>query len=177
MKEAIESGDLQIVSSLLQAGFDINKKDDENLTPLHRAVINNRAEIVEHLIEKDADVDAKGGLMRTNVGLQRNIDYTALHAAVENEHLNIVKILVNKGGANLFLRNFNRENAFIIARLKNNQPIRRFLCSKHPLYCSCKTSILPWMGLALVLHLLSITGIVIIMFDHLYIQVHQFIFC
>lgn len=56
LHEAIESGDIQTVGRLLQAGADPNEHDDEDTTPLMSAVISGAKEIVELLIREGARI-------------------------------------------------------------------------------------------------------------------------
>ena len=42
-------------------GYDVNKRDEENVTLLHWSAINNRKEIASFLIERGAQIDAIGG--------------------------------------------------------------------------------------------------------------------
>ena len=41
--------------------YDVNKRDDENVTLLHWSAINNRQEIAKFLIDRGAVIDAIGG--------------------------------------------------------------------------------------------------------------------
>jgi len=60
--EAARNGDIEVVKQHLDAGADVNAKDDKfGLTPLHFAAGrgNTRKEVVELLIAKGVDVNAK----------------------------------------------------------------------------------------------------------------------
>ena len=53
--EGIESS----IQSLLNAGMDVNQRDVEGNTPLHRACAANRLDIVELLYSNGANLNAK----------------------------------------------------------------------------------------------------------------------
>ena len=69
---ACSDGDLDRVTALLDEGVSPNDKDDNELTPLNAAASYGRAEVVELLVSRGADVNAADG-----------DGDTALHACVE----------------------------------------------------------------------------------------------
>jgi ankyrin repeat protein len=68
---AARRGDLETVTSLVEAGADVNVTNNEGYTLLHMAVGNGRWEVMEFLLANDADVNAQ-----TQTGT------TVLHMAV-----------------------------------------------------------------------------------------------
>ena len=62
-------------------------KDDDNITPLHWAAINDRAEACTYLIEQGADVDAVGGTLSA----------TPLQWAARNGLVYIIDLLLQRG--------------------------------------------------------------------------------
>ena len=46
-------------------GADVNRGDDENITVLHWAAINNRIPVVSYFLQKGADVNAIGGELKS----------------------------------------------------------------------------------------------------------------
>lgn len=50
---------------LVEAGANVNAIDDETVTLLHWAAINNRLEIIKYLLDKGAFVDAVGGELQS----------------------------------------------------------------------------------------------------------------
>jgi ankyrin repeat protein len=113
---------LSIIKTLIAAGADLNKPDDEGQTPLHYAAVSRSSELTEMLIEagahlksvdesgqtpliKAAEIKAKG---RAEVLLKagaktdvQDIDgKTALHHAAEHGWLELCTMLV-EAGANL----------------------------------------------------------------------------
>ncbi|MHC4750482.1 MAG: ankyrin repeat domain-containing protein [Planctomycetota bacterium] len=71
--------------SLIEGGADVNRRTPYGTTPLDRAVVAGFRDIVELLIAKGANVNAKD-----------NWDWTPLHSAVYG-HKDIVEILIAKG--------------------------------------------------------------------------------
>lgn len=73
--------------SLVNAGFDVNQLDDEGVSLLHWAAINNRMSIVRYLLSKGASVDRLGG----------HLAATPLHWAIRQSHLSMVHLLMRHG--------------------------------------------------------------------------------
>ena len=72
----------------LAAGTDVNAKGKNGWTPLHRAAIYGRKEIVELLIAKGAEVNAKDNRLRK----------TPLDVAIMRKHPEIPDLLRKHGG-------------------------------------------------------------------------------
>ena len=87
------------VASLLKAGLDINLQDHEGFTPIHRAILRNNKkflyEVFSYLNKEKCQYSIK-----INLNLQ---DYftesTALHLAIENGYLDMVKLLISHGAS------------------------------------------------------------------------------
>ena len=59
LHEALTHDDLEAMGKLLSEGANVNAKDGDERTPLHRAVLENRGEeIEEFLLSKGAKYDA-----------------------------------------------------------------------------------------------------------------------
>ena len=65
----------------------MNERDQENVTLLHWAAINNRREVVKFFIGKGSTVDARGG----------ELNSTPLHWATRQGHLPMVVLLIQHG--------------------------------------------------------------------------------
>lgn len=85
--EATRYGELDKVKEFVEQGFDVNERDNEDVTLLHWAAINNRIEIVKFLIIKGAIIDAIGGETKS----------TPLHWATSMGHLKMVVLLMKNG--------------------------------------------------------------------------------
>jgi len=85
--KATQYGAFDRVQEIIESGFDVNERDEENVTLLHWAAINNRREIVQYFLQLGADCNAVGGELMS----------TPLHWATRQGHVGIVVILVQAG--------------------------------------------------------------------------------
>ncbi|KAF8569946.1 hypothetical protein P879_02402 [Paragonimus westermani] len=69
------------------AAYDVDNLDDEGVSLLHWAAINNRLAIARYLLSKGALVDRIGG----------HLAATPLHWAIRQSHLNMVHLLLQHG--------------------------------------------------------------------------------
>ncbi|KAK6192633.1 hypothetical protein SNE40_004074 [Patella caerulea] len=84
---AVQYGVFDRVRELVDAGYDVNEMDKENVSLLHWAAINNRADIVKYLISKGSIIDRFGG----------DLNSAALHWATRQGHLNMLVLLMSYG--------------------------------------------------------------------------------
>ncbi|KAK6294791.1 hypothetical protein J4Q44_G00356210 [Coregonus suidteri] len=70
--KATQFGILDRCKELVEAGYDVRQPDKENVSLLHWAAINNRAEVVKYYISKGAVIDQLGG----------DLNSTPLHWAI-----------------------------------------------------------------------------------------------
>ena len=75
------------MKEIIESGFDVNERDEENVTLLHWAAINNHSEITQYLLQRGADCNAVGGELMS----------TPLHWATRQGHVGIVVILLQAG--------------------------------------------------------------------------------
>lgn len=87
LHDAVQSGDVAIVKSLLASGVDINETDYSIGTALHTAVGQGNDSIVELLIAHGADIEALSELNGAR----------ALHMAADFDELAIIGLLLNNG--------------------------------------------------------------------------------
>jgi len=86
---AIEKNDIQKVRYLLSISTDVNAKDPyASMTPLMMAAYDGYTEIARLLIEKGADVNARGGV---------DMDMTPLIYAASQDRADMIKLLLDKG--------------------------------------------------------------------------------
>ncbi|KAI9834920.1 MAG: hypothetical protein M1819_002643 [Sarea resinae] len=88
VKSAVESGSIEIVQMLLNAGADVNDQWDDERTALQRAVQKNNNDMVQLLMEAGADVNAPGF---------GSFGRTALQEAAENGNMHLVRLFLQKG--------------------------------------------------------------------------------
>ncbi|SCV58166.1 related to ankyrin 1 [Fusarium fujikuroi] len=99
--QAISEGDLDIVKLLIENKATIDKReappdDGWSRTPMQVAVDWNRPEIVQYLIEKGADPDARDSDGIPVIGSAGNADSrTALNFAICSNHLATVQVLLD----------------------------------------------------------------------------------
>ena len=91
MYDAAEVGNIDAVKQHLAAGTDVNARDKDGWTPLHPASYEGHQEIVELLIGKGADVNAK-----VEFGPLQGM--TALDSANNSGRTEIVALLRKHGG-------------------------------------------------------------------------------
>ncbi|OXB74372.1 UNVERIFIED_CONTAM: hypothetical protein H355_002437 [Colinus virginianus] len=115
----VRYGMLERCRQLVEAGYDVRQPDEENVTLLHWAAINNRQELVKYYISKGAVVDQLGG----------DLNSTPLHWAVRQGHLPMV-ILLLKCGADPSLIDGEGFSSLHLAVLFQHMPIVAYLISK-----------------------------------------------
>lgn len=108
LHKAAYRGHLEIANLLLNHDPEIvDLRDGDGLTPLHDASRQNKPEVVERLIEEEADVDA-----RANKGM------TPLHFAASCNALAAAKMLLRADALEVF--NHAKETPLMIAERKGN---------------------------------------------------------
>lgn len=131
---------------------DVNARDSKGETPLHWLLwwYNSSYEVAEYLLDKGADVRAEntdsqqplyGACKTSNTAIARllvargaDVDdpetifgWTALHAAVAEQNLDLVKLLVNEGGAEILVRDQKLRTPIAQAAELGNDAILEFL--------------------------------------------------
>ncbi|RXN00291.1 Palmitoyltransferase ZDHHC17 [Acipenser ruthenus] len=86
--KATQYGIFERCRELVEAGYDVQQPDKENVTLLHWAAINNRIDLVKYYISKGSIVDQLGG----------DLNSTPLHWATRQGHLSMVVQLLKYGG-------------------------------------------------------------------------------
>ncbi|XP_065843823.1 serine/threonine-protein kinase TNNI3K-like isoform X2 [Oscarella lobularis] len=79
-------GDLKIGKQLVRLGLDVNEANQQGLTSLHRACMNNHVEMAEYLISAGADIEARN-----------QWGSTPFLQAVFSGNVTVVNLLVKKG--------------------------------------------------------------------------------
>ena len=88
---AIVSGDEEIVAQALNGGADVERRCDQEITPLMYTIIHNQEQIAGVLLSRGADVNAK------------TFEWSPLHKACDQDEKNFVELLLEHG-ANTELR-------------------------------------------------------------------------
>lgn len=97
---ALESGNIPLMSFIINKGVDINRRDWFGF-PLYEAVEFDSEDTIDYLISRGAEINAK------THGYQN----TTLHAACNNNNHRIISLLIRKG-ANIDVRNWAGETPF-----------------------------------------------------------------
>jgi len=85
--EAVRKGDTAAVTAALDKGADVNAKFRYGTTALFKAAERGNAEVTKVLLDRGADVNVKDTFYRA----------TAMSWALQNDHLDVVKLLLQKG--------------------------------------------------------------------------------
>ncbi len=115
---AIYSGNLSVVSYLIEHGCDINHADDDGITPLMDAILGENRPIISYLVNKGADLN-----------IESKEKQTALLYAQATQDMNTTRLLVDKG-AKIDHKNSLGQTALILAAKQGNLPIVKYLVSK-----------------------------------------------
>jgi ankyrin repeat protein len=85
--EAVRKGDAAAVTAALDRGADVNAKFRYGTTALFKAAERGNADVTKVLLDRGADVNVKDTFYRA----------TALSWALQNDHFNVVTLLLQKG--------------------------------------------------------------------------------
>ena len=107
--EAVRKGDAAAVTAVLDKGADVNAKFRYGATALFKAAERGNAEVTKVLLDRGADVNVKDTFYQA----------TALSWAQQNDHMNVVRLLLAKGaeGAEDVLMGGVRENKEEIVKM------------------------------------------------------------
>ncbi|KAF9100850.1 hypothetical protein BGX27_000227 [Mortierella sp. AM989] len=111
-----ESGDIEMVGTLLEGGAERDPKDHEGLTPLHLAAKAGNTEVLVLLLAYGCNINA-----------QDQDKATALHEAVRNHHIEAVRLLL-QNNALVSLRDSKKRTCLDVASSKDSE-IRSLLKS------------------------------------------------
>jgi len=100
--EAVRKGDAAAVTAALDKGADVNAKFRYGMTALFKAAERGNADVAKVLVDRGVDVNVKDTFYKA----------TAMSWALQNDHLNVVQLLLAKGadGADDVLMNGVQEN-------------------------------------------------------------------
>jgi ankyrin repeat protein len=116
LHNAAARGNLSEVRRLINAGENVNARNNQSMTPLMHAAMRGHANVIRHLLNRGA-----------SARLRRNTNNTrsAIHYAIENGHVNAVRALVRH--SNLQAQNGNGRNPLTIAAGLHHPEIVRIL--------------------------------------------------
>jgi ankyrin repeat protein len=147
---AAEEGNIDVVKSLPERGVDINGRNAGNRTPLHRAAVKGNLDVVRLLVERGAEVDSRNSWGWTlallhdasrfghpevsrvlvdhgaDVNERTRSHWTPIHFSVTNEHLGLVKLLL-EGGADVHAVNGEGQTSCQLSLRTGNREIAELL--------------------------------------------------
>jgi len=109
-------GNLSRVKEFVEEGTDVNIRDEFGCTPLHWAALAESTEVADFLIDKGADVNAKGA-----------VDITPLLAA---RGFPMIKLLVSRGADIQAQRRFQRMTKLHMVCTEKDKDVVEFLINK-----------------------------------------------
>ncbi len=119
LQEAAAIGDVNLVRTLIENGTDVDSIEDSySKTALHRAAMSGHRDVVEFLLTKGADIDAK--------------DYSVaspLHRAAEKGHKEVAELLIAKG-ADVNAKNNDGQTPLHYAAASGRKDIAELLIAK-----------------------------------------------
>jgi ankyrin repeat protein len=115
---AVEQGDLEAVTKLLNSGTDPNIKDDQGFVPLHWAAQRNKPDIAKALIAKKANVNEKDAK-----------DLTPMHKCAFMGYIDVAKVLL-ENGADINAKEKNGLTPLTVAKKMQRKDMIDFLTSK-----------------------------------------------
>ena len=116
LMNALSNGKLTMARSLVALGAEVNAKNEDGITPFMKAVMyGKRYNILDFLVEHDADIDAKA-----------NNGNTAIMIATINEDKEMIKYLKNLG-ADINIQNNEGMNPLLHAVRTGNLQLTKFI--------------------------------------------------
>ncbi|XP_033217235.1 ankyrin-1-like [Belonocnema kinseyi] len=129
--EALKNKQLEITKLLLQNKAKINlitRGTSNSNTPLHYAVCIESLEIIQILLEKDADLNATNKDKRT-----------PLHIAVKHQKEEIVKLLVKKGADVELIDKYGYTSLHLASKNGDTKIVQHLIKHGADVSCICKT--------------------------------------
>lgn len=115
---AASYGLVYVVERLIQLELNVNETDEDEWTPLHYALFNNKDKMVDVLLKAGANIEAKN-----------SDEKTPLHLAATNCYQEVIMVLL-KHGANVNALDVNQKTP---AKLTNDRDIKALLSSNQEL--------------------------------------------
>ncbi len=154
LREAVQAGNVDKIRNLVESGVSPDATTVPYLNPLYLAIIENKEDAVNTLIQLGADVNkrrpgigedstplhsaAAMGVLNiakmlidagADINLEDRIGHTPLIRAIVNYNIDMVKLLI-ANGANINTLTRNNESPLYIAATRNNPEIIKLLISQ-----------------------------------------------
>lgn len=118
---AVRAGHLKLTQELIQAGFEVDRRDARGRTPLHVVCMEEHADVVLELIFGKADVNQKDDLQQT-----------PLHKVVQGQSLEVMKVLIEHGDPLLSAADARGTTPLLLAAEFGKMQFVEFLLSVDP---------------------------------------------
>jgi len=119
LHHAVRGGHLALCRELLTRGAEVNASDRRQRTPLHVASEEEHADLALELLFAKADVNVVDGNQQT-----------ALHQAVKGSSVEVLKVLVEHGGADMTLKDGSLTTPLMIASGAGKADLAFYLLSQ-----------------------------------------------
>ena len=93
-----ESGNARVLDTMLACGFEPDARDNDNVTPLHRAAMGGHPDAVRTLLKFGADVNAKDGMFAATP-LVWAVEGRGNAKHAEADHVEVARILIANGSS------------------------------------------------------------------------------
>lgn len=164
--DACAEDSVEKILSSIKNGADVNAKDGNGITPLHRAISKKQITVAEILIKNSADVNASdkdgksalhraahnGSIALAKLLIKKGADVNArdkegkspLHRAVYKDHIELAELLIRKG-ADVNAQDNSKCTPLYLACSANPNPeiIKLLLQANHNTSTKCDVNILP----------------------------------
>ncbi len=91
-----ESGNAAVLETMLGCGFKPEAKDQDNVTPLHRAAMGGHVEAVRVLLKYGADVNAQDGMFSASP-LVWAVEGRSTSSVAGADHVGVARLLIASG--------------------------------------------------------------------------------
>lgn len=127
LHEAILDQDIERTRALLAPSQGINERDRAGMAPIHYAVLEDRVELVEMLLQVGADLDIAVDTSEAEVAHYVSLhEFFPLHIAANRNSLEVADLLIARG-ASVHRTTDDRRSALHIAARKGNHRLARLL--------------------------------------------------
>jgi ankyrin repeat protein len=117
--------EIAIAIMLLDKGADITIRDDFGCTALFWAALGGHKDIVETMLAKGADVNAKSGVFLPSWGISDE-GWTPLHGACARWHKTVVEVLI-ANGADINAKTRNGKTPMSLAKERGHEQVVELL--------------------------------------------------